>query len=739
MNEIDPYLSYTFRPFRIGFCCESPSAAEIYEIAALNCTLWGGSYNPIVDISNTDEARMLVRQYGCDLLYGFHTPSQAVSNFISSFPELQWAEFNQALFEEDNGINVPVFLDLIVCCLNFIRVPDAVNWLRVLPEHPAFPYLALAFGILPKASSRLPMDYIELMRKSSHSEADFADGLLPKFPALILTELVRRGVSHLPVRRDNGVVVGDTTDPHVLCAFWNIRAAGLPATLFDPNKPAAFAPWVARQLTRLKEGEEGPVDFHIWSTGSDPCDVPASLREVFSPADTRLILSTPAQALTRGMLSSHVSRIHGIDAKTALPRISAIESRPLIQFVPDVLKRRWRSSAAAHCMLEVRSSTHADQPRSVSFRLPYMPSANQLMAGTAGILPRDRLRTQIDGFAIISDQNQHTVRLRGGFGDELLANMFAAVKIEATLSDKGRYTDRLVRHMGGLQKCRAFKVPGVRALIEETANNNAITAPYATQRIRGGVGQVADLDRFADLVLRAGQRHPLTNAIVWDYLLRNRVFLPGSELKCEECSLSFWVSIDELRSVITCTYCGAALVTGPLLKSNLDWKYRRSPLFSVDESLHGSIPVLLTLQQMHMRFFSSVIAWATSMDLLLPERTRCETDFAIAISHTFEPSCLVIGECKSNLEFNQNDLANLLKVSAYFEDTEVDVYIVFSKLAQFTDAELKLIRDQAPEVREKIVLLDVEALESEEAFQTTKIMILDMERLARASAVRFAY
>jgi hypothetical protein len=44
----------------------------------------------------------------------------------------------------------------------------------------------------------------------------------------------------------------------------------------------------------------------------------------------------------------------------------------------------------------------------------------------------------------------HAVRLRGGFGDELLANIFAAVKIDATLSDKGRYTDRLVRHMDGL-------------------------------------------------------------------------------------------------------------------------------------------------------------------------------------------------------------------------------------------------------------------------------------------------
>jgi hypothetical protein len=99
----------------------------------------------------------------------------------------------------------------------------------------------------------------------------------------------------------------------------------------------------------------------------------------------------------------------------------------------------------------------------------------------------------------------------------------------------------------------------------------------------------------------------------------------------------------------------------------------------------------------------------------------------------------VIGECKSHHGFNQHDLTNLLRVSTCFRDTEVDIYIVFSKLARFADVELKLIRDQVPDVRQKIVLLDAEALESEQAFQATKITILDIERLARASAMRFDY
>src|SRR5439155_20440280 len=113
---------------------------------------------------------------------------------------------------------------------------------------------------------------------------------------------------------------------------------------------------------------------------------------------------------------------------------------------------------------------------------------------------------------------QRTFWLHAAYGDEVIFNIFSAVGTEAELSDKGRYTDRLVRHLGGLQKCRAFKIPGVRRLFEQTARDVSITTSQATLEIRGGA-QGTELDRFRDLRLRAGQRGETTNATVWDYLL----------------------------------------------------------------------------------------------------------------------------------------------------------------------------------------------------------------------------
>lgn len=739
MNEIDPHLSYTFRPLRIGFCCDKPSAEDIYEISSLNHTLWGGAYNPIIDVSNLNESKSLVREYGCDLLYAFHTASQAVQEFIASFPWLAWLSFRQSLFESVEDINFPTFFDLTSTTLNFIRFGESSKWLRVPREHAAFPYLGLAFGTLPLNSQHLSMDYEELLKKSYLFPVDLCGDSLPEEPVLLLSDLICRGIIHCPIRQEAGIVIGSSLDPDVLRAFWNIRAAGFNASLFDPSIESGLAPWILQQITQVsKENDRPQLRVGAWFLECAGADIPSSLRDLLAPLSPSWTISSTAQVVTPEH-GRYLSRVRGTKSKTALPRVGTNSARPFLHFIPEMLQRRWSLDSASHCLLEVSSSAHAEEPRSLTFRPPYMPEANQAMASTLGIWEKDKLRIQLDGISIISRQTGDPVRLQAGFGDEVISNIFAAVGIQSSISDAGRYTDRLVRHMGGLQQCRSFKIPGVRKLIRETTGNSTITASHAAQTIRGHSGKSAELARFANLVLRKDQKLPLSNMVVWDHLLRKKVFLPGSELKCEECSLVFWISIDDLRSTTVCHYCGASLVVGPLLKSNLDWKYRRSPLFAADDTLRGSVPVLLTLLYLHTLFFDNIIVWSASMDLKLSDERKCESDFVIAASHPFNASWLAIGECKTSDEFNENDLSNLRRVRDSFAATGMDVYIVFAKLALFTDDELKLVRSQDGIVRQRLVLLDVECLESGDFPSTKEVNAGDMAGLAQASASHFAF
>jgi hypothetical protein len=390
MSELDPYLSYSFRPLRIGFCCERPSAAEVLEMSALNCTLWGGSYNPIIDVSNGEEARRIVREYACDILYAFH-PSKTVLQFIATFPELGWHDFDQLYRKDEDAY--PVFADLLMCAANFTASPDAVGWRRVPPNDPAFPYLALTYGTLPVPSDRLPIDYPELLERHRNPPVDRLEDSQSDWGSFVLTQWVRRGIVHLPVRRSLGVLVGDTTDPEVLRAFWNLRAADISAVLLDPAQPASVQPWVEKQIAHVASSTAQAVrsDFHVWSLSSTPDHeiVPESVSAMARNANVCITIATIDQALSTGM-ALPFSYTRGRRDRNALPRISTTASRPtatsrtFLEFIPEMPIRAWRNSHAGYCALEIRSSTHADQPRSVSFRLPHIPIANEKFARAVG-------------------------------------------------------------------------------------------------------------------------------------------------------------------------------------------------------------------------------------------------------------------------------------------------------------------------------------------------------------------
>lgn len=137
------------------------------------------------------------------------------------------------------------------------------------------------------------------------------------------------------------------------------------------------------------------------------------------------------------------------------------------------------------------------------------------------------------------------------------------------------------------------------------------------------------------------------------------------------------------------------------------------------------LSVIPTLLHVHTLFFSDFVAWATSMDVAPPELTRCETDFTSPQRTRLNQAAWPQAECKANHSF-KNDLSNLFRLSNCLSDTEADVSIVSSKSAEFTNDELKLSRDQPPEISKKMAVLDVEAPESEKAFKATRVAALDM-------------
>lgn len=170
---------------------------------------------------------------------------------------------------------------------------------------------------------------------------------------------------------------------------------------------------------------------------------------------------------------------------------------------------------------------------------------------------------------------------------------------------------RLIQQMGGIQGCSAFKITGVRRLIESHTPQQTFTRGHATKTIWGS-GTANPLSSYDNLYI---ERRPLGSKLdsnsVFDYLLKQGVFRAGLRFDCPSCRLHCWTSIDDIPTDASCDYCGHRFNITPFLKNRGDWVFRRSHLFGRDDHQEGAIPVVLTLQQLATAFHN--LLYTTSL------------------------------------------------------------------------------------------------------------------------------
>jgi len=194
-------------------------------------------------------------------------------------------------------------------------------------------------------------------------------------------------------------------------------------------------------------------------------------------------------------------------------------------------------------------------------------------------ISRHSVRSAPDGFAVIVNQGIQIVTLYPLPRSRLLEKIFAAFGVTAQQSDAGRVTTRLIRQMGSILACAVFKLQGVRRLIARHGPLKSFTRGAATRLIHDESG-ITERDSISsgDDVHLGNQK--LTASAAFDFLLSRGVFRVGLELRCPHCTLEFWIAVDDLKSMVTCEYCGEQFLIAMQLQDR-NWHYRRSfqPVF----------------------------------------------------------------------------------------------------------------------------------------------------------------
>ena len=109
MATLNVYVKY--RPLRIGWCIRTGDMDHLRKALRFTHTMWGGRYNPIIPVDNSELANLLVEAFHLDALYPL-SDDKNIQDFISKFSYLPWPSIHKELFIEGMNGKLSTILDI---------------------------------------------------------------------------------------------------------------------------------------------------------------------------------------------------------------------------------------------------------------------------------------------------------------------------------------------------------------------------------------------------------------------------------------------------------------------------------------------------------------------------------------------------------------------------------------------------------------------------------------------------
>ncbi|MBS0165523.1 MAG: hypothetical protein JSR29_05560 [Nitrospira sp.] len=690
----------------------------------------------MIPIEDTDIAKELIEAFQIDCLLA---PSEdnEFKTFGEVFPYLDWPDFSQGLFREiSQGQKACTFIDVYhpIRHLYENHVKNAAHpnvksayfeWDQADPLASIF---LAAFGAY-RSKDELGIDYKGMFsRLNSETITIPFNGALNLDPWNLLTPSVVTSYSlEGHCRSLSGVYYGSASDFVDVLNFWNIRAEGTNVVFYDPAHRTRLSPLVDSFLAvlrtqRLLESSRPYIPCYI---------AKHRLRNEHPrfPEDLDFGSDVHPSVLKLPLLPSKESGLmHFKEQSLAVP-IDQTGTKPSITFQLPPKPFFDDGSAELHFQKFITSLQLIGERATGewTFHMPYIPELNEYY-GKQSYIGFDQVRVEPKGIGIFQTISNSNITFYALSVRDLISRIFKLFGFDAKPSQAGLIASRLIKQMGDLQKCRVFKIGGVRELIEKYAPFQSFTRSTALTTI-GDLDPVTRQPRFStyeNLHLQPRQAPKLTPEAAFIWLLEHGVFRAGLKLKCPNCDLDFWRSLDDLATEVTCEYCGVPFNLTPQLRDR-DWAYRRSGLFGRNDHQEGGIPVAVTLQQLDTTLSQSV-PWNyhlyTTAHCLSGEKTSAETDFVWLTQNCTGRLQLVIGECKANAIITdrdlQKDIDNLTAIAQAFSGSRVDVYILFSKTSEFSSSELKLFKASLQKNSYQLILMSRRELEPYHIYKWTK-------------------
>jgi len=747
-------VTVRYRPVRMGWCLRTGDRDALHKALRTTFALWGGRYNPIIPVDQPELAADLVSLFRVDALWPL-SDDQAIKDFIAKFKHLPDPFYHDEIFAERGRGRGPLLVDIYhpirrLYQDHFRHNPNpeiTVHRHTWHPDDPLSDMLLCTFGGLP-APEETGTDYVALMKSELRATDVVIEngGVLPEGKAneWRVGEFSRAYLERHYLVTNHwsypGFYIGSAARFEDIVHFWNLRAADIAVAFFDPAHEARLAPrrsgWLARLRSRPPGRHPSDNSVAIW------------YREQDGQPDTGafgagLTLCRVSLGLWNGQ-NIKAPYMHFAEGRTlaAIGQNSAGKPRVSFQLPPKPLAED-PDLHNQHLVAAIDPGIGLWGNERETLHAPSIPELNEYY-GRECYFEWNKTRVEPGGLGIIISADRDDLSLTALNVTELIRRAFGVVGIKAEPSKPGLVASRLIQQMDGIQGCRAFKIAGVRTLIENHGPQKSFTHGHATKTI-WGADTASPLSSYNLFIEPRPSGSKLTGNAVFAYLLKRGVFRAGLRFECPNCQLEFWISLDDIRTDATCEYCGQRFNVTPFLKDR-DWAYRRSGLFGRDDNQEGAIPVVLTLQQLDTTLHSGRLLYTAAMTLK-PKSAKirpCETDFVALVPHSREGKIeIVIGECKTRQAIEDDDVAKLQAVAEAFPKERFNVYVVFAKLDVFSEEELNRVRRLNPRYPPRVIILSPPQLDPYYAYEEAKerdgkrLIVVSLSDMARATSQIF--
>lgn len=677
------------RPVRLGLLVRSGNLEDVVEAVRLNTLVWGGIRNLIIPVNGEEEGSELVHAAQVDVLHPV-CDSPDLDEIVESFREMRPPGQLRIgrLFSPVDRTDEVGLLDIRVVASHYweslVRFGGNTNQIFMPTWAAADPLSALHAVCFGEFGPERPgPSFLRGYRSLGADEIEIKEEVPVSLgkgvtPISFTGDQLARFAGHIS---GDGLVLGDPEDPDDLIDFWNLRASGAAVTFLPEREPGSYLAYSLAMLKRMSVMSGVSSGLHLWSRRDwrDESDNgPAVPEEIFGQ------LSEAGVRVMKGTLDHErilrEGRVWSAPTRTTLAAVEEDGRRMLLTLPPSPFDRAHTDGFWNSFLLTTIGSYSEYRWDDATLKIPSVPALNDW--ASERISPINGVRLQDGNVGVFTKVGEASLEIGLVTQTEVAEQMMGLAGLSSEISPAGQALKRIIGQMGGLDRCRLFRLPGLRTLLARS--------PVALSW-REAVGIIEDNGSFSRY-----ENLPSASE-VFRHLVDLKVFRAFLKVQCQECKVRDLYRLEDLATEVVCPRCGSTWAVAPRLEQ-ARWVYRASGFFAHHRE-HGAIPTALAMLRLAHDVSIADLSILPSQ-VLQGDGIDCEVDLLGIAQRDGDPA-VVVGECKGGEEkvteeevLTLERVANQIREAAGFE-----CYVAFATTREaFDDDELAAFRRYAERV-----------------------------------------